>query len=220
MGFQPGSTCLRDPETQLGKISRAMRIRIDTDQHTLILGVLALQIEQVHALRLRIELQTAAPLSGRLDDGEEVQVQGLALIDQPTQWVRQNREIAMVDSPEQAPGLLASSQIEMTVDGTHHEVQAPQNIVWQIQATVFENVDLDTLEQGHALQPAIERIDLVDLLQQPVAVQTMGHPEGMGVIGDCQVLQARGLRRKRHIFQAVAAIRLTGMGMQVTFEIA
>ncbi|MNP27508.1 hypothetical protein D3C76_1204230 [compost metagenome] len=86
----------------------------------MILGVLALQIEQVHALRLRIELQTAAPLSGRLDDGEEVQVQGLALIDQPTQWVRQNREIAMVDSPEQAPGLLASSQIEMTVDGTHH----------------------------------------------------------------------------------------------------
>lgn len=39
MGFQPGSTCLRDPETQLGKISRAMRIRIDTDQHTLIPGV-------------------------------------------------------------------------------------------------------------------------------------------------------------------------------------
>lgn len=46
-----------------------MRIRIDADQYPLILDVLALQIGQVHALRLRIEFQTATSFSGGLDDG-------------------------------------------------------------------------------------------------------------------------------------------------------
>ena len=129
MGLQPGSTSLSDSETQVAKISHAMGIRIDADQHALILGVLALQIEQVHALRLRIELQKATSLRGRLDDRGEVQVQGLALIDQATQRVRQNREVAMVHGPEQALCLLALRQVEMTVYGAHYQIQVPQNIV-------------------------------------------------------------------------------------------
>lgn len=42
MFFQPASACPGDAITQVGEISGAVCIRIDADQHPLILGVLAL----------------------------------------------------------------------------------------------------------------------------------------------------------------------------------
>ena len=48
--FQPAAPGLADAETQIVKIRRAVGIRVDGDQNTLIFGKLAVNIDQVKAL--------------------------------------------------------------------------------------------------------------------------------------------------------------------------
>lgn len=82
MFFQPGTACLCDPILQIGKVGAAVGIRVDADEHTFILGVPALQVQQVHALGLCIELKAATALASSLDDCGQIQVQRVALVDE------------------------------------------------------------------------------------------------------------------------------------------
>ncbi len=75
------------------------------------------------------------------------------------------------------------------VDTGHDPIGLGQDVVGQVQPAVLQDVDLDSLENREALEPAIEPVDLRPLRKQAVGVQPVGHRRPLRMVGDREVLQ-------------------------------
>ena len=200
----------------------------DADQHPLLPGHLAVEVGEVKALGVGVELQVAAPVAGLADDAGHVDVVGLALGDQPPGGVGEDGEVGVVHGLEDAPGLVGAAEVELAVHPGDHQVELAQDLIRQVQAAVREDVHLDALEdpEGHpfagralAGQALVQAVDGRHLLQEPPAVQPMGHGQALGVVGDGQVVAPPLAGGGHHLQQAGMAVGGVGMAVQVAAQV-
>ena len=106
------------------------------------------------------------------------------------------------------------------MDGADDEIQAPQHRVRQVQRAIFENVDLNALEQHRPpFVFGVETIDGVRLRGQAFCCQSMGDGNARRVIGNCQVLKASLACLFCHGFQAGGSIAGSCMDMKIALDV-
>ena len=81
---------------------------------------------------------------------------------------------------------------ELGVDRGDHDVEPLEQVVVLVEGAVDEDVDLDAGEDPERCQLLVERGDLVELGEQPIAVEAVGDGEARRVVGHHQVLVAQG----------------------------
>jgi len=69
----------------------------------------------------------------------------------------------------------AARQLELRVHGADHQVELASTSVRQVERAVFEDVDLNALEYGNALQASRSARRCPHLPAQPFDVQALGH---------------------------------------------
>ena len=78
----------------------------------------------------------------------------------------------------------------MAVHSRDYYIQRSKHVVRQIESSVFQNIDLDALEQRDASVVAVECIDLPTLFGQSRRIQTVCHGKPPRMFGDGDVLVA------------------------------
>ena len=84
----------------------------------------------------------------------------------------------------------ARDRSKLAVHRADHQIEPRQHLVRQVEAAVFEDVHLDALEQGDAVEFAVEAVDLVALPRQPQRIEAVRHGEAARVLGDGEVFAA------------------------------
>ncbi len=91
--------------------------------------------------------------------------------------------------------------------------------VRQVEAAVFEDVDLDTFENCETVQPLIQPINLATLPAQPRGIETVGHGDAAAVVGERDVFVAARPCRLGHGFDGSGAVGPVGMDMEIPANI-
>ena len=140
-----------------------------------------------------VEFEKAATIFCVANDAQHVDVIRVALFDQAAAGVRQHREVGMIHGAQDASGLLRARQMKLAVHRTDHQVEPAQHLVRQVEAAIFQDVHLDSLEQRDAVELQVEAVDLFALPRQLQRIEAMRHGQVARMLGDGEVLQPQRL---------------------------
>ena len=103
-----------------------------------------------------------------------------------------------------------------------HDVESLQHVVGEIERAVLEDVDLHARQDPEVVpgrgDVGVDRGDLVELLGQPLPVETVGDREAGGVVGLHHVLVAERHRRRRHRLDRGPAVAPRGVQVAVALQ--
>ena len=101
-----------------------------------------------------------------------------------------------------------------------HQIQLAQHRIRQVELAVLEDVDLDALQHGDALRGrALSRSISAICRRSRRGVESMRHGEMARMLGDGDVVEPDGVRRLRHLRDAVMAVGGRGVGMEIAAEV-
>ena len=86
-------------------------------------------------------------------------------------------------------------------------------------APVLENIHFDAFEDGDPLEPGVEPIDFLGLLQQASGIEAVDHGDPAAVIGQGDILIAHRPRSLCHLFNACRAVRPRRVDMEVAADV-
>ena len=95
---------------------------------------------------------------------------------------------------------------QLRVDAAHDHVEPLQQVLVLVEGAVLEDVDLHAGEDAEGGQLLVELGDDIELLQQAVTVEAVGHREPGRVVGQDHVLVAEVLGRAGHDLDRRAAV--------------
>jgi hypothetical protein len=84
--------------------------------------------------------------------------------------VAEDTKKRIVHRAENTLGLLVGRKVQLVVDRADGEIKFLENVVWQVERPVLENIHLARLEQRDAAELRIQALDLLDLLRQAFRV--------------------------------------------------
>ncbi len=95
------------------------------------------------------------------------------------------------------------------------DVEDLEHRIRKVKGAVLEDVDLDPLQQGHAVQLLLYLRHLSRLRNQALRVESMDDCDARRVVGDAQVPVAQGLRALRHLEHGGATVAPLGVRVDV-----
>ncbi len=122
------------------------------------------------------------------------------------------------DGHDHAAGHLGGFHAHLGVHRRHHQVEALQHVGVLVELAVGEDVDLDAGEDAERCELLVEPLDLVELGDEAVPVEPVGHGEAGRVVGDHQVLVAQGHGGPGHGLDRCAAVAPQAVAVAVTAE--
>ena len=108
---------------------------------------------------------------------------------------------------------------EVRVYARDHEVQLREQVEWQIQLAVRQDIHFDAAQQVELRVRGVLGLDLLPLSHQAFFIQPVGHAQRLGVIGYGQVGVSQGASRLGHHRDRRGAIAPSSMGVQDAAEI-
>lgn len=96
---------------------------------------------KIEAGRMRVELERHAPLLRPLNHAFDVQRVRRTLTEQTPSRVSEDAQIFVVHGPQDTLGLLSRIELEFVVDRCHHEIEALQQAVAEIELAVGKDID-------------------------------------------------------------------------------
>ena len=144
---EPTAPGLSDAEAEIGELLRPVRIGRDAHEYTGLLGHAAMEIGKIEPVGMGVQFDEAAAVLRGGDDPCHIDIVGLALADEAPGRMGKDGEMRPVHRAQDALSLLLTRQVELAVDGGDDEVELAQDVVRQVELSVFENIDLDPLQQ-------------------------------------------------------------------------
>ena len=120
--------------------------------------------------------------------------------------VAEDVDVRAGDRHHHAPGHLLLGHAQLRVHAGDDDVEPLEQVDVLVERAVLEDVDLHAGEDAERRQLLVERLDLVELLEQPLAVEAVGDGEPRRVVGDHEVLVAERLRGAGHRLGGRAAV--------------
>src|SRR6185312_2830628 len=106
------------------------------------------------------------------------------------------------------------------MDAGDDYVHLGQDFIGEVQGPVSEDVDLDAGEDADAaLHLLLDLADALDVGEGALVVESVGHGQVLGVVGDGDVLIASGDGRFGHLADGVAAIGGGGVHVDVAADV-
>ena len=135
--------------------------------------------------------------------------------DLATGAVAEDVDVGAGDRHHHAPGHVRLGHPQLGVDAGHDDVEPLEQVVVLVERPVLDDVDLHAGEDPERGQLLVERLDLVELLEQPLAVEAVGDGEPRRVVGDDEVLVPEALRGAGHHLGGGAAVAPGGVAVAV-----
>ena len=198
----------------------AVRVRVDDDRHAGLGRAPHVLVAEIEPVGVGVELEHGAGLPGRGNDRLDVDLVGLALLDQPAGGVEEDVGVRVPHGADDPVGLLPAREVEVRVDRDADHVELGERLVVDVERAVPVDVDLGAGEQADAVELGVEALDLAPLAAELPRVTAARHGEAHGVVGDGDVCEARFLRGARHRLQRVGAVGPVGLRLEVAAEIA
>jgi hypothetical protein len=193
--FKPAAAGLVDTEAQKVEVWVRRGTGGDRDGDALLFGKLAVHVAEVQALGSRVQFDEPPVLVGGRDHALEVELVGGSVVDPPARGVREDREVRILEGPDDSLGLAALAQIESLMPCTYGQVEAAQQPLGQVERAVLEDLDLRCPQKHRlAVEFVVQTFDLLELLAQVPRARTI--PARCSV-GDREILVASGSRMAR-----------------------
>ena len=155
----------------------------------------------------------------RRDQAIEIERIGVSLADQAPGRMPQNGQVAIVHGADDPLGLCGGGKIEIGMYRRHHDIEARQDRVRQVELAVGQDVDLDALQNRDPVELFVQPVDLGDLLRQPSGVEAVGDRHPAAVIRDGDVFIAACLGGGGHLGERSGAVAPGGVGMEVAAHV-
>lgn len=176
-------------------------------------------VVQVEAVGIGVDFHGDAMLDGGSEDGFEVELNGIAAFEETSLGVADDGDGRMGNGADHAGGLGFAGEVEMGVDGADDDIELLQRGVGLVEGAVFEDVDLLATEDGEAGEGGVGGGDFFGLLGETVGVQTVGHGEAGGMVGDGDVVVAEDLGGAGHFQDGGFAVRPGGVAMEIAADV-
>ena len=100
------------------------------------------------------------------------------------------------------------------------DIEASEQILLEVERAVFQDVDLHPGQDPERRERGAHLVDLVELGEQPFAIEPMRNGQTGGVIGENEVLVSEALRGASHRFDRRAAVRPYRVGVAVALQLS
>ena len=107
---------------------------------------------------------------------------------------------------------------QLRVHAGDDDVEPLEQVEVLVEGAVLEDVDLHAGEDAERGQLLVHLVDLVELLEQSLAVEAVGDREAGGVVGDDEVLVPERHRGAGHLRDRRAAVAPGGVAVAVALE--
>ena len=150
---QPRPAGLQDAVAQYGQAVGAVSIGRNHDRNAVRLGRGAGHIVQVEPGRVGVQFQQLALIARGTEHGLQVNVVGLAAVDQPAGRMGDGRDIRIGQRSENALRDLLARLVLAVMDAGHDPIGLGQHVVRQVEAASFQDVDFNPFEHAEFVQP-------------------------------------------------------------------
>ncbi len=179
-------------------------VRVGVDREPA--AVLDRHVEQlarrVETLGPAVDLDRRAELGAGREHVVGVELARRAPADHPARAVAEDVDVRRRHGEHHPLGHLRLVHPQLRVHARDDDVESLQHVVGEIEGTVLEDVDLHAAQDPEVVpgrgDVGVDRGDLVELLGQPLPVETVGDREAGGMVGLHHVLVAERHRRRRH----------------------
>ena len=155
-----------DAEMQELQVFDIVRVGVDRQLDAGFDGFANMLVLEVQPVRVCVDLQYGAGALCGLDDGIDIEVEGLALLDDPASWMKQDVGVRVLDGAQHAARLLSARQAEVRVHRDANHVELGQGLVVDVEAAVFVDIDFGAREDGEAAELPVELADRRHLLPE------------------------------------------------------
>jgi hypothetical protein len=186
-GIGPALAGHREAVGHVVELPRRMRVRVDREGSAALDALPDEPPVQVHPVGRGIDLEGAAGLGRRRDDGIHVRREPLAREKQSAGRMAEDGHERIAHRADQPRRLLFARQPEARVHRRDHEIELRQELVAVVDRPVGEDVRLRSVEDPDVRETAPELPNLLRLGPHAVDRQPAGVSGGLAVVRDGDV---------------------------------
>jgi len=131
--FQPTTSGSKDAVFDIAKHLEIVTVGVDTDQCSLIAGHTTVNVAQVQARRVGVDLQTDPVLPSGFDHLLQVNLIGCSSREQAPGGMSQDIDIGVLQGTTDSQGHLLAGKIEPAVNRSNDKIEARKNFIAEIQ---------------------------------------------------------------------------------------
>src|SRR5215207_11424593 len=222
LGGEPGAAGGGDRVGHVVEGVDAVGVGVEDDLHFGFGGEAGVEVGEVAAVGVAVDLDHRAGPRRRLGDLLDVDAVGLAAADQAPGEVADAVDVRVFDRGDDAVRHLLFGDVEGGVDAGDDPVEGGDEVVGIVEGAVEADVDLRAGEEPEVLLAVtlVPGADLLDPLPEALGGDVVAEAVAGGVVGDRQVLIATVARRLGHLLDAVTPVGEGGVGVEVALEVA
>ena len=173
-------------------------------------AVLDRQVEQragrIESLGPAVDLDRRAELGARREHVVGVERRLGPFADQPPRAMTEDVDVGVGDGDHHALGHPRALLTQLGVDAGDDDVETFQQVVVEVEAAVFEDVDLHPGEDAEGGEALVELADLAELAFQAFPVEAVGDRQAGRVVGQHHVLVPEVAGGGRHLLDLGPAV--------------
>jgi len=154
------------------------------------------------------------------EDGLGVVIVAVAAAEDSTSGVAEAVEEVGLDGAKESVGHRVGGEVELFVDAADDPVAGGQQVVIHVEFAILEDVDFDAREQADAVDIRVGVVNAIDMRFEAIGGHAVGDAHGLGVVGDGDVLVPEVAGGAAHLFDAVRAVGLGGVHVDVASNVA
>ena len=154
---QPGAAGLQNAVADLFHVRGVMGVGVDHDLHALLLGLAEVDVVQVEAVGIGIQLHRNFVFRGGRQNGVHVECVGVAAQLNAAGGMSEERGIRILDGFQQALGHLCGFLIEDGVHAGDDDIHLREHVVGEIEVAVGQDIDFDAGKDRDAFDLAFRR---------------------------------------------------------------
>ena len=200
-----------------GERARPVGVGVDHEHRSRLGCGLRVDVVQVAAVGVCVDLQERAGLDRRGDDAVDVDRVRLAPLDQPAGGVPDGVDERVAHRGHHAVGLLLLREPEGGVQARDHPVELLEHFVLVVERAVGQDVGLGARQDRHPVD--LDRLDALHLAQQLVRLDVISEPVRGRVVGYRDVLVAALERRQGHLLDGGVTVGESGVHVKVAADV-
>ena len=195
-----------------------MRVGRYHHAHAALFGHAQVGVFQIEAIGRRVALHGHSAAACGIQDALHVVGHGVTPQQDAPGGMPDDLHVGILDGRKHTLGDGGAVEIHEGVNRRDHDIEFGEDLVRQIEAAIFEDIDLDTREDANAIH--LGSANFPHVLARARFVHAIGDGHGFAVIGDGDVFVSHLARGPRHLLDGMPAVAGGSVHLQIAVEIA
>ena len=208
-----------DPNGDIVQPVGRMRIGADLDHHAKCRRARNEAPVEIEALGICVELHGHAECPRFLEHGVHIDRIWVALEQQPTGWMAEDREVRIIQGAEHAPGHFGFIHVEPGMYRPDDKIEVAEQLGVVVECAVGQDVGFNAFEDAEVARRRVQRVDLPVLLVHALARESARVKRGQRMVGDADVAPSTIARGRCHLGDRCLAVGVAGVAVQRTANV-